>query len=166
MLWTWLIFETGQLIIVGYHSLVEWGWISLDSVVARWKASSPLRSQLAGWAGCMVYTQRKCATQCSWMRWRCWCIPVSSLRRHRRCQRRLQMWRNQRCPVLGDGMRLVLFVRRPVGLSHKRRRLQLRLGTCAVRAAFSQSAARLLQAWRLRRCQRDRRWRCSSLCWA
>ena len=44
-----LIFETGQPIIIGYLSMVEWGWISLDSVLARWKADSPLRSQLTGW---------------------------------------------------------------------------------------------------------------------
>ena len=44
-----LIFETGQPVIIGYQSMVEWGWISLDSVLARWKADSPLRSQLSGW---------------------------------------------------------------------------------------------------------------------
>jgi hypothetical protein len=44
-----LVFETGQPIIIGYQSMVEWGWISLDSVLSRWKADSPLRSQLTGW---------------------------------------------------------------------------------------------------------------------
>lgn len=44
-----LIFETGQPIIIGYLSMVEWGWVSLDSVVGRWKPNSSLRSQLTGW---------------------------------------------------------------------------------------------------------------------
>jgi hypothetical protein len=44
-----LIFETGQPLIIGYISLVEWGWISIDGPVARYKTPSASRSQLTGW---------------------------------------------------------------------------------------------------------------------
>ena len=44
-----LVFETGQPVIIGYISLVEWGWVDIDGPVARFKTPSSLRSQLAGW---------------------------------------------------------------------------------------------------------------------
>jgi hypothetical protein len=44
-----LVFETGQPIIIGYISLVEWGWIAIDGPVARYKTPSAARSQLTGW---------------------------------------------------------------------------------------------------------------------
>jgi hypothetical protein len=44
-----LVFETGQPVIIGYISLVEWGWVDIDGPVARYKPPSAMRSQLTGW---------------------------------------------------------------------------------------------------------------------
>ena len=44
-----LVFETGQPVIIGYISLVEWGWVDIDGPVARYKSPSAMRSQLTGW---------------------------------------------------------------------------------------------------------------------
>ncbi len=44
-----LVFETGQPIIIGYLSLVAWGWVNIDGPVARYKTPSALRSQLTSW---------------------------------------------------------------------------------------------------------------------
>ena len=44
-----LVFETGQPVIIGYLSLVAWGWVDVDGPVARYKTPSALRSQLTGW---------------------------------------------------------------------------------------------------------------------
>jgi hypothetical protein len=44
-----LVFETGQPVIIGYISLVAWGWVTIDGPVARYKTPSALRSQLTGW---------------------------------------------------------------------------------------------------------------------
>ncbi len=44
-----LVFETGQPVIIGYISLVAWGWVDVDGPVARYKTPSALRSQLTGW---------------------------------------------------------------------------------------------------------------------
>jgi hypothetical protein len=44
-----LVFETGQPVIIGYISLVEWGWVDIDCHVARYKTPSALRLQLTGW---------------------------------------------------------------------------------------------------------------------
>jgi hypothetical protein len=44
-----LIFETGQPLILGYLSMVQWGWLDLERVVGRFKGSGAERSQAQAW---------------------------------------------------------------------------------------------------------------------